>query len=66
MALINSYYPLLDLDIAQRGTISNSRYYLQISAQGYRGPENFRVIRRGGAYKSNIAIRYIKELEQVY
>lgn len=48
MVLINSYYPLLDLDIAQRGTISNSRYYLEISAQGYRGPENFCVIRRGG------------------
>lgn len=66
MALINSYYPLLDLDIAQRGTISTSRYYLEISAQGYRGSDNLRVIRRGGAYKSNIAIRCTKELEQVY
>lgn len=48
MALINSYYPLLDLDIAQRGTISNSRYYLEISALGYRGSDNLCVIRRGG------------------
>lgn len=66
MALINSYYPLLDLDIAQRGTISTSRHYLEISAQGYRGSDNLCVIRRGGAYKSNIAIRCTKELEQVY
>ena len=66
MALINSYYPLLDLDIAQRGTISNSRYYLEISALGYRGSDNLCVIRRGGAYKDNIEIRYMKELEQIY
>lgn len=48
MALVNSYYPLLDLDIAQRGTISTSRHYLEISAQGYKGPDNLCVIRRGG------------------
>lgn len=66
MALINSYYPLLDLDIAQRGTISNSRYYLKISAQGYKGPDDLCVIRRGGAYKDNIEIHYMKELKQVY
>lgn len=65
MALINSYYPLLDLNITQRGSISTSRHYLEISAQGYRGPDNLCVIRRG-AYKSNIAIRYTKELKQIY
>lgn len=41
MALINSYYPLLDLDIAQRGTISTSRHYLEISAQAPKTYEEF-------------------------
>ena len=48
MVYVNSYYPLLDLDTSQRGNVSNSRYYMSVSTQGYIGPDDLHIIRRGG------------------
>lgn len=56
MAYINSYYPLLDLDTTQKGTTSNSQYYREVSTQGYVGPDDINIIRRGGAYKIEVIL----------
>lgn len=56
MTLINSYYPLLDLDTTQKNNISNDRYYMDVSTQGYIGPDDLNIIRRGGAYKVEVVI----------
>lgn len=45
MTYINSYYPLLDLDTTQKGAVSNSRYYREVSTQGYVGPDDINIIR---------------------